>query len=167
MSSATVDTLGPSGIGGWLVLPFLGLLVSLGITGFSLYSDVIPALGSDVWPVLTTPGSAVYHASWAPYLITAAVLNCVVILASLTLLFLGFGKRKAFPLGMVAFYVLCVVAMSLDVWAAEGFLAEAMPAEAAEMKPEAWRDFVRSITTGLLWSVYFLVSKRVKNTFIR
>lgn len=167
MSSTSVDAAGPVGIGGWLILPFLGLLVSMGVTGVSLYSDVLPALGADIWPVLTTPGSAVYHASWAPYLIAAVVLNCVVLLGALTLLVLGFGKRKVFPLGMVAFYVLCVVAMSLDVWAAEGFLAEAMPAEAAEMKPEAWRDFVRTITTGLLWSAYFLVSKRVKNTFVR
>lgn len=167
MSSASIDVSGPVGIGGWLLLPFLGLLVSLGITGLSLYSDVLPALGSDIWPVLTTPGSAVYHASWGPYLIAALVINVVVILAALTLLFLGFGKRKHFPLGMIGFYVLCAIAMSLDVWAAEGFLAEAMPAEAAEMKPEAWRDFVRTITTGLLWSAYFLVSKRVKNTFVR
>ena len=167
MSSASIDDSGPVGIGGWLLLPFLGLLVSLGITGLSLYSDVLPALGSDIWPVLTTPGSAVYHASWGPYLIAALVVNVVVILAALTLLFLGFGKRKVFPLGMIGFYVLCAIAMSLDVWAGEGFLAEAMPAEAAEMKPEAWRDFVRTITTGLLWSAYFLVSKRVKNTFVR
>lgn len=167
MSAQPLDATGPTGIGGWLILPFLGLIVSLVITGISLYSDVLPAFGSDVWPVLTTPGSPVYHASWGTYLVTAVVLNFLIIGSALALLVLGFGKKRTFPFGMIAFYVLCIVGMSLDVWAAHGFLMESMPDEAATLKPEAQRDFLRTISTGLIWSAYFLTSKRVKNTFVK
>ncbi len=161
------QTDGPSGLGGWLILPFLGLVLSAVVTGIALNNDVVPAFGADIWPALTTPESPVYHPSWAPYLVAAAALNSLIILSCVLLFVLGIAKRKVFPPAMVTFYVLVLVASSLDIWAVEGFLAEVMPDEAASMKPETYRDFFRMVVTNIIWSSYFLVSKRVKNTFVK
>ena len=49
-----------SGIGGWLILPIIGLFVSIFKLGHVLLGTFFPLLASGNWRVLTTPGSEHY-----------------------------------------------------------------------------------------------------------
>lgn len=157
---------GPAGIGGWLILPFLGLVVSPFVVALTMARDVVPAFESGTWAALTTPGSPAYHAMWGPYLVGVALLNSALALAAIALLVVGFQKRLFFPRLMVAFYAFVAAVAFVDVAAVNGFLQEALPEEAAKLRPEAYAAFLKSLLAGGLWSTYFLVSKRVRNTFI-
>lgn len=157
---------GPSGIGGWLIFPFLGLIASPFLVGLTMVRDVLPIFEKDTWAALTTPGGAAYHALWAPYAIGGAALNVSLGLGAIALLVIGLQKRALFPRLMVAFYVYVAAVSFVDVIAVNGFLSEVMPDEAAKFRAEAYAAFIKSTLTGALWSAYFLSSGRVRNTFV-
>ena len=64
---------GPSGVGGWLVLPVLGMILTSLVAVFALFRDVIPVFRPQTWSALTTPGSPAYNALWAPLAFFEAV----------------------------------------------------------------------------------------------
>lgn len=157
----------PSGIGGWLLLPFLGLVLTAIFAVWTLKQDVLPAFGSEVWSELTTPGSEIYHALWAPYLALALIANLALLFGSITLLVMGMRKHRWFPKLMIVFYLAVVVCALIDVLGAESFLKEILPvADFRDFRFEAYRDLVRAIGIAALWGTYFRVSERVKNTFV-
>ena len=152
----------PSGIGGWLILPVIGLIllpINLLVMLVTIYS---PIFTDGYWEVLTTPGSEIYHPMWAPVLIYEVVGNIVFLIGSLLLLVLLFRKHYLFPKLMIWFLSVNVVFIGIDL-----FLADLIPSVAAEPDPEGMKDFVRSIITAVIWIPYFILSKRVQNTFVR
>src|SRR6185436_1093699 len=63
-ASATEESqagMSPQGIGGWLILPMIGLFVFPVRVAISLATDYAPIFRDGIWGSLTTPGSAVYH----------------------------------------------------------------------------------------------------------
>lgn len=157
---------GPVGIGGWLLLPILGLIITPLLILVSLRRDVLPALETSAWNALTTPGEPIYHSLWAPYIIGSIVLNAITITSAIWLLVLGFKCRKSFPNLIIAFYLYTVSVAMFEMAAVNGFLATVLPAEARNMEPQVSGALVRAIVVCGIWSIYFKVSKRVKNTFI-
>jgi hypothetical protein len=158
---------GPIGLGGWLILPLLGLFVTLFVVGAALVTDVIPLISGPSWSALTTPGSPVFHSSWAPYIIASLVSNIVLFVGSIALLLLAFQKKRLFPLLMVAFYLTIVATSAVDLWAYTSFLKEVLPDEVAANASAVTREFARSIVGCLIWIPYFMTSKRVQNTFVQ
>ena len=59
----------PSGIGGWLILPAIGLVLTPILLLVTLTRDLLPALQPEVWNALTEPGSQAYHPMWATVII--------------------------------------------------------------------------------------------------
>jgi len=158
---------GPTGLGGWLVLPIIGLFVTLTVVCISFFRDILPILSGPVRTALTTPGSPAYHSSWAPYIIASVLGNAVLFFGALFLIFVVFQKRSIFPRLIVAFYVFCLFAASIDLWAVSTFLPVVLPDETRTMAPAVIKDFGRAVVTCLVWIPYFLSSKRVSNTFTR
>ena len=158
---------GPSGIGGWLVLPLIGLFITIGFLTISLTRDLVPVMFGPTWAMLTTPGTSAYHAYWAPYIVVSTI-SCVVMLAAaIALLVLALRKHPRFPMGMVIFYLALVPFSAIDLWAFSTFINEVSPGDVEATMPEVIRQFARSIVACLVWIPYFLTSKRVKNTFVR
>ena len=52
----------PSGLGGWLILPMLGLIFLPIKLGAMLATIYYPIFSEGYWEVLTTPESEAYHA---------------------------------------------------------------------------------------------------------
>ena len=153
---------GPSGLGGWLILPAIGLLFApLRILGY-LFGDIIPIFQDGAWEVLTTPGSEMYHALWAPLIIFETVGNLFFVGFTLVLLVLFFTKSHRFPKLMIAYLVLNLVFVVADT-----VLAEFIPFIAGEHDPETYKEIARGVFGVVIWVPYFLVSKRVKNTFVK
>ncbi len=65
----------PAGLGGWLILVGIGvvlspirLLISSAITYFPIFSD-------GTWQAVTTVGSEFYHPFWGPLLLSEIIFN--------------------------------------------------------------------------------------------
>jgi Protein of unknown function (DUF2569) len=152
----------PSGLGGWLILPMLALIILPFKIGAMLMSIYFPIFSKGYWEVLTTPGSEVYHVLWAPLLMFEIVGNCLFLLASIVLLILFFQKNHRFPKLMILFLAANVVFVVIDF-----FAADLIPAVADEPDPESNKELMRVIAGAAIWIPYFLKSVRVKNTFVK
>jgi len=152
----------PKGLGGWLIIPAIGLFLYPIRMAFILINDFLPIFREGYWEVLTTPGSEAYHHLWAPLLIFEMVGNTFFIIFNIVLIFLFFTKSYRFPTLFIVF-----LAISLLFVAGDFFFADLIPAVAAESDPASVKELTRSIIAAIIWIPYFLVSRRVKNTFVK
>ena len=151
----------PSGLGGWLVLPILGLLVAPFALGALLLTTYGPIFDSGGWDFLTTPGSEYYHPLWAPLLIFEIAGNFGLLVFSIILLVFFFQKNAAAPKAMIAFLIINFLFVTIDLIA-----ADFIPMVSESTEDDAMEGVVRAGISALIWIPYFLRSKRVKNTFI-
>ncbi len=150
----------PSGIGGWLILPMLGLLFTPLILGTNLIINHYPIFAEDYWSTLTTPGNEAYHALWGPLIIFEVIGNLVFLLFSIFLIILFFQKRRGFPLLMIWFLSSNLVFLLIDLLA-----AEQIPNIPSLIKQNALKELIKSSISALIWIPYFMKSIRVRNTF--
>lgn len=149
------------GIGGWLILVMIGLVVSPIRIGWVLYSDYLPMFQDGTWEMLTVPGGEAYHELWKPLLAFEIAGNVITILLALITLFLLIRKSRWTPGFAIAWLLLGLVFVVADY-----LLAQKIPL-IVELgtDPETMREIVRSIIGAAIWVPYWLVSKRVKATF--
>lgn len=152
----------PQGIGGWLILPAIGLIITPIGMGYQFYRDILPALTPATWNTLTNVSSAAYHPFWGPLLVFDVIVSLALIAFTLRLLWLFFRKSFRVPYLFNIWLGLLVVTPVIEL-----FLANQIPAVAAQpTDPESIKNITRSIISASIWIPYFLHSKRVKNTFI-
>jgi len=143
-------------------LPAIGLFYLPVRLLISLNKDFLPIFSKGYWEILTTPGSEAYHHLWAPLIIFEISGNILFILFDVFLIFLFFTKSYRFPL----LYIIFLVSNLLFV-VGDFFFADFIPIIAAESDPESLMEVARTIVAAMIWIPYFLVSKRVKNTFVK
>ena len=149
------------GLGGWLILVGLGIIISpikMGAFIFPIYSEMFT---NGSWEALTTPGTEVYDPFWAPILIGEILINVGLIIASVFMIFLFFTKKKAFPkyyIGLMIFSLAFILADAMSI-------KIVLPNEPA-FDPETMNELFRQLTAVLIWVPYMFISKRVKATFI-
>lgn len=152
----------PYGLGGWLILPMLGLIFLPIKLGIILVAVFFPIFSEGYWEILTTPGSEAYHALWAPLLIFEIAGNTVFLFASIALLVLFFKKHYRFPKMMILFLAANLAFVVIDF-----FAGDLIPAVADQPAPEALQEMFRTFVGAAIWIPYFMQSVRVKNTFIK
>ena len=148
---------GPSGIGGWLVLPLIGLLISPIIIGWGTYhlADVMRAPS---WPELTTPGKPAYHPLYGALIPVEIAVNAALAIFAVVLIVLFLKRHPNVPKLMIAFYLINLAVVVVDTFAAS-FLP------AFQFDQTAVRDIARALIAAVIWVHYFMLSKRVRNTF--
>ena len=151
----------PEGLGGWLILVAIGLIMSPLLLVTVLWRDLLPIFVEGHWPLLTRPYSDAYHPLWAPLLVFEVLANLALVGFSLVCLFLFFRRSARFPTVVIAYYV-----ANLGVVATDFFLATLIPAAAAMDDTESVKQLVRSIATCAIWIPYMRHSRRVLNTFV-
>jgi transglutaminase-like putative cysteine protease len=159
LSSERSMSLSVEGIGGWLVLVAIGLVLTLlRILGTSVvvWTSV---LNLQVWRSLTEPGGAAYHPYWAPALLFELFFNAVCLVFAVLLLALFFKKRAAWSHCYVVFLIANLIAACLDA-----YFIQQIPA-AAESPQGSVKQVAQAIIAAAIWIPYVLVSKRVKVTF--
>ncbi|MDR1621537.1 MAG: DUF2569 domain-containing protein [Synergistaceae bacterium] len=152
----------PEGLGGWLVLVGLGIIISpLKIIGvvFPVYSKMF---SNGSWAALTTPGTEAYNPLWAPILYGEMAINGGLVLAWIFVAVLFFSKKKAFPKCYIGILLFTLVFIFIDALAIESVLPNIPVLDA-----ETTKELGRSLVACLIWVPYMLVSKRVKATFVK
>ncbi len=152
----------PSGIGGWLILPGLGLLAAPIVFGWALLNTYAPLFSNGAWEALTTPGTDAYHQLWAPLLIFEIFGNTAFLVFAVILLFLFFQMHYSLPKWMIVYYLASLIFVTVDF-----FAADLIPAVAAQPDPESQRQLGRSVIAAAIWVPYFMKSVRVRNTFTK
>ena len=151
----------PQGLGGWLVLVAIGLIISPIRALLALFRDLLPIFTEGNWPLLTDPSSSAYHPLWAPLLVFDGVSYIAIIAASIIALVLFLQRAPLFPRVMIALYL-----ASLAIVATDFFAARLIPAVTTQEQAEGTRQLLRAIGTCAVWVPYMLRSRRVRNTFI-
>jgi hypothetical protein len=148
-------------IGGWLILVGIGLVISPFIRLYGVYNDFLPAFSPEIWTVLTTPGSSVYHPLWAPAMIYELVGNILLGLAPIILLIYFLRKHKLFP----KLYIILLVSQ-LGFLMGDYIFATSIPVIVQEGTTYLMREVIQSLVSSLIWIRYFLVTERAKGTFV-
>jgi hypothetical protein len=150
------------GIRGWLILPLIGLFIAPIRISLTIFKDLVPVFTEGYWNVITTPGSNTYHPLWAPLIIFECVGNIVFIIFSIVLLIFFFRKSRLLPKLMISYLILSLLFVVSDF-----FLADLIPAVADQRNYQDTKEIARAVIGTIVWVPYFLVSKRVKQTFVR
>jgi hypothetical protein len=135
---------GPKGIGGWLLIPILTLLSVAFAASETILEQQIAAVSLEILAG-----------------------NALLAVGSVVLLALFFQRSRHLPGLMVVFYAVLVGVTTLEYVAVDRLLLGVTP-EIAASEGKLVNDGIRmAIASAILWIPYFLVSRRVKNTFVR
>ena len=151
----------PSGLGGWLILVGIGLVISPSRLGAMIVQVFVALFTDGTWAILTTPGSEQYHALWAPLLIFELLGNLGFIVAYIVLVILFFRKSRFFPKTYIAIAFINLCFIILDAWFGSFVLLDE-----PMFDPDTARELARSLVSVAIWVPYMVVSKRVRNTFV-
>ena len=149
------------GIGGWLVIVALGLIASPFILGVSII-QIASVYMVDNWEALTSSQSSSYHPLWAPYLIFSLLGNFTLFVFSILLLVLFFQRRRVVPKMYIIFMVTALIIGAIDLAG-----TKVLPDVEESARRDAAKQVSRSVIALAIWGSYFLVSRRVKATFVR
>jgi hypothetical protein len=152
---------GPRGLGGWLILPAIGLVALPLLWIYSLITDYVPIFREGYWEVLTTPGSGAYDPLWRSLLLFELIGTALFVAVDLVLIVLFFRKSPLFPRCYVAFLA-ATVAFAIG----EFVLVQGIDILADDGNTSAIGDLVRGIIPAAIWIPYTLRSRRVRNTFV-
>ncbi len=151
---------GIQGIGGWLLLPALGIFVQP-LKILKDLVDLAPSYAADTWMQLTTAGQPSYHAMWAPTLLFELTANLGLLVFSVLLLILFVKKRSSLPYVFVAFQV-----GALLVTVTDNLVANLIPAVKQTSAISNWAVAIKQGISLAIWGSYFMMSQRVKSTFV-
>jgi hypothetical protein len=151
----------PRGLGGWLVLVAIGLIVTVVRVCMLLFGTYVPLFTRGSWTALTTETSRAYHPLWRPLLLFEGFGNVVILLAALLALGLFFSRAPNFPPLMIGFYLFNVLFIATD-----HFVGQRIPAVASARDSKSGGEIVRSVVACSIWVPYMLKSRRVRNTFL-
>lgn len=156
------QTEAPSGIGGWLLLVLLGLIVSPLRTGFFLFETYWPLYRDGAWHELLDPRSEFHDPEIALLLGFEIVGNACAIMVALATLYLFCRKSRLTPRFAIAWFG-GLLAFNL----ADYVLVGRVPLLAAGRDSfQAVKDLALSAIRAGIWIPYFMTSKRVRATFI-
>ena len=161
MSQEAVGTLAerrePSGIGGWLILPVIGMFLTplRALTLVSDYEGFVEAM-----PFLSPTQNA--------FVVIEILVNVgFMVVAPILLLVLLFKHRALFPRLFIVWGLANLAFLVLDLIAAPLLFGEALAQTGTPLfDAETAKEFGRSVVTNLIWVPYMALSRRVKNTFV-
>lgn len=147
---------GPEGIGGWLILPVIGLFLTpiRGLVQFRDYASL-----TETFQLLSGGQQA--------FLVAEIVLNVIfVIVFPIVLLILLFNRKQRFPRLYAFWGIVSLVFFIGDLIAAKMLFGDVFAAGGVELLDQATiQELVRSIVLAAIWVPYMLTSRRVRNTF--
>jgi predicted aspartyl protease len=151
----------PGGIGGWLLLVVLHLVVTPIRAAYFLDTVYRPLLQNGTWHELTTPGTAAYHPLWGPVLVFEVVGKLGTLALGLIALARLLRREPGAPALAIAWFAFNAAFAALDYSA-----ASLIPGVAAHFDDENIRyGLIQPLLAAAIWIPYLRVSARVEATF--
>ncbi len=147
-----------NGIGGWLILPAIGIIVQPFVIGASLYQSS-SSYSASTWQNLT--GNDAVSPYLIPWLLFELVGNIGLLVVSIGLLVLFVRKRTSVPMVYLGYSVFTVIFLGLDL-----IVASLIQIEDAAPSTRENAELLRAMVVTVLWGSYFMLSERVKATFV-
>jgi len=138
----------PKGIGGWLILPVIGTLLSPFMTAYAAFQDAVVLLNSSS---LST--------GLAAFIVVEFIYNFGLVIAWIFAAVLLFRHKRLYPRFFIALLVITLIGTVLD-------LVVAVSVFDIKLDSGDVRSAVRSVVGLAIWAPYMQKSKRVKNTFV-
>jgi hypothetical protein len=160
MPRSTFDSPLPRGIGGWLLLPAIGLPLTVVRRCTELWTHT-GSWKTVAWMGVTDPASSAYHPLFGPLLVFEAVGLIGLLVATIQTVVLFFRKRSSLPRVYIGLLLGSLLWRVLD-----DAIALLIPATAAKMSARDAGELAATGVLTLLWVAYFLRSKRVRATFV-
>ncbi len=142
-------------IGGWLILPAIGLC----LTPFRMVYELIDIeyFNYSHWRILTDPNFGAYDAKLGSFILAELIVNLALLFYSVVLIILFFKRRSSVPILAVIFYGSTFAFLLID-----GMIG----AQYSDgMDKETLTSILRSLIGSCIWIPYFLISERSKGTF--
>nr|WP_282565871.1 DUF2569 domain-containing protein [Providencia stuartii] len=147
----------PAGFGGWLILPMLGIIISLFYLPYTFWRSY--AATFEYWGLLTDPLSPSFMPMFKELIYFEVLGNIIVYGTLLFLCYLFFTKKKLTIKVIIFFYVFSLVLVIADVILVKELLS-------VPVDDDDTRNIIRAMSACAIWIPYFLKSVRVKNTFV-
>lgn len=145
-----------SGIGGWLVLPAIGLCLYPFIVIIELIQNDF--FSSAIWVGAESIENSLFVKIFISF---ELVTNVLLIVYSSLLILLLFKKRTSLPRLISILYILNFGVQILDLVLSN----QVLPEELIGDNSEIYRNIVQNFFSACIWIPYFNISKRVRNTF--
>ncbi|QYO75311.1 DUF2569 domain-containing protein [Devosia salina] len=148
---------GPTGLGGWLILPLIGMLASP-VANAIVVLNSLDVLGPGY--VLTTQQA---------FAVRFELAQAVVIgVAPIGLLVLFFKRKKVFPGAFIAWQVVNLIWMLMAFALTQNAFRDYYEASGVSFWGDGnGRTLVGALLGIAIWTGYMLNSVRVRNTFVR
>src|SRR5690625_4066052 len=152
-----LDT-GPRGLGGWLILMAIGLVITPIILFFTITEYNLPIFNNtELWDAFTDRNSEYYTPLFSFLVYFELIGNIIILFCSFLFLYLFFTKKRLFP--KIYFWFLIVNLVFI-------FIDEVLTNRMFVFEEFAFRETLRQTLTCVIWLRYLKVSKRVRNTFV-
>jgi len=150
------------GIGGWLILHAIGLILGPLLQAWHAVHLIFIFTGN-TWMKLTDPDSPTYNYYWKPSLIFEFIGHIFFLCYLIALLVLFFGHSRFFPKLIILFFLFYLAYAIIDL-----LLCRNIPfiVQHSGSMQKVELEVFRLVLICLIWIPYFCVSKRVKNTFV-
>ena len=155
-----------NGIGGWLMIVILGLLINTAMQAYGIYESISLFTNGAV-EYLSNPTSNVYIPGYGVILKFELILDVLFLVASGYLIYLFYKKSRLFPNYYIFFLVASAIYVFIDylIFASISYAPEAKVV-IDEVLSEQGSEIARAFISALIWGSYMAKSKRVKATFI-
>lgn len=148
------------GIGGWLILVAIGIIVAPILIAAQTYSEVILFIFDENF---TT-----YSFSVKLFVYLELFANVSLFLFSCYLFFLFFKKSARFPKSYIIFVIINFLVVAADSIGAYYLFREYFAqSEANQYISESVTESLKQLVRIAIWVPYMLLSKRVKATFVQ
>ncbi len=149
------------GIGGWLILPAISLVIRPFTLLYTFGSTANAYFNAQVWDTFSSPGSPTYQPGTITLLVFELAGNVSVLALGVIAAVFFFRTKRQAPKLVIALLLAMVALHAID--ALGGWLI------GNTKDPSAigtYMEAIRASLQALLWVPYFLVSRRVKATFV-
>jgi hypothetical protein len=152
----------PTGLGGWLTLVGIGLVISMILQVRVFVFTLLPLFSNGSFARISQPASEYYYPALAMLVFIEVAINLALIGFTVWIMVLFLARSRLFPRMYIALLSASIVFLLADV-AALHFILPDQPSFDAETT----KTLVQACIAACIWIPYMLYSVRVKNTFVR
>jgi Protein of unknown function (DUF2569) len=146
------------GVGGWLILPIIGFAGTIILTLLNLF---VAFQSIEGLILIFTDQSDQFSSMRVPVALSLLFGSAVIISAAICLYRIFVSKMNVRKIAVIHFCILATAGL-VELWG-DNVISTSIPNAAAD--PSIVKDAVRGVIIAAIWIPYFMVSKRVANTF--